>query len=158
MFWVLRYQANRDLQQHLDAFDYPEDQAVTIKIPLTLPYQLNREGFERLAGEFEYHGEFYKLVKQKLENDTLSIVCIKDHKEKQLVSTMIDFVKLSSDLPATSNMMKLLGNFLKEYDTAQGSLTIRSNSWQVDVCHCDLSFIILPAHVLVNVPPPKSFC
>src|SRR5260221_2362496 len=138
MFWGLRYQANKELQQRLDEFDYTESQAVTIKIPLTLPYQLNREGFERLAGEFEYHGEFYKLVKEKLENDTLSIVCIKDHKEKQLVSTMIDFAKLSSDLPATSSMMKLLGNFLKEYDTAQGSLTIRSNSWQVDVCHCDL--------------------
>ena len=37
-------------------------------------------GYERVNGEFEHNGEFFKLVKQKLENDTLNIVCIKDHR------------------------------------------------------------------------------
>jgi len=158
MFWGLRYQANKELQQRLDEFDYTESQAVTIKIPLTLPYQLNREGFERLAGEFEYHGEFYKLVKQKLDNDTLSIVCIKDHKEKQLVSTMIDFAKLSNDLPATSTMLKLFGNFLKEYNSVYRSEISCTDGWKADLLFSDPSFTISSATIPVLSPPPKSFC
>ncbi|MBI1766908.1 MAG: hypothetical protein HYR67_00875 [Bacteroidetes bacterium] len=157
MFWLLRYQASRELQQRLDAFDYAESQTVTIKIPLTLPYQLNSDGFERVSGEFEYHGEFYKLVKQKLENDTLKIVCIKDHKEKQLVSTMIDFTKLSNDLPATSTMLKLFGNFIKEYNSVYRSEIRCTDGWNADIFFGDPSFTIFSTIIPVHSPPPKSF-
>src|SRR4051812_47548891 len=109
MFWALRYHANEELQKHLDTNDYAAGESVVIKIPMTLPYQATSAAFERVNGEFEHKGEFYQLVKQKLENDTLSIVCIKDYKEKQIVTTMTDFTKQSNDIP-TSAAVKVLGS------------------------------------------------
>ena len=109
MFWALRYQADQELQKQLDANNYSDGESVVIKIPMTLPYQTTSAAFERINGEFEHQGEFYQLVKQKLENDTLHIVCIKDHRGKQIVTSMVDFTKQSHDLP-TSATLKVLGS------------------------------------------------
>ncbi len=158
LFLALRYQANAELQVHLDANDYPASDALTIKMPITLPYQINGAGFERLTGEFEYQGEFYKLVKQKLENDTLIVVCIKDHKEKQLVGTMADFTKMSNDLPANSTTLKLIGNFLKEYNSIDTLEMICCKGWNENIFFRDPSFAMLSPNIPVHSPPPKSIC
>src|SRR4051812_11603943 len=70
MYWGLSYQATQDLRDQLDAGEYLENQAITIALPITIPYATDRD-YERVDGEFEYKGEFYKLVKQQLKNDTL---------------------------------------------------------------------------------------
>ena len=157
MFLALRYQADMELQKHLDANDYSDSESMVIKIPITLPYQNNWTGFERVNGEFEYHGEFYQLVKQKLENDTLSIVCIRDHKEKQIVNTMVDFTRQSNDLP-TSTAAKVLGNFLKEYNSTKGFEIICCEGWNATICFNNPIFATLSPNAPVHSPPPKPFC
>jgi hypothetical protein len=156
MFWALQYQADLELHQHLDANDYSVSESVVIKIPITLPYQINGTGFERVDGKFEYQGEFYKLVKQKLENDTLSIVCIKDHREKQIVTTMVDFTKQSNDLP-TSAALKVLGSFLKEYNGTNDLKMISGDGWSTMICFNNPSFATRSPIFPVIAPPPKSF-
>jgi hypothetical protein len=157
MFWALQYQADIELQKHLDANDYADNESVVIRIPITLPYQINGTEFERVDGKFEHQGEFYKLVKQKLENDTLSIVCIKDHREKQIVATMVDFTKQSNDLP-TSAALKVLGSFLKEYN-GTNDLKIEGNAgWNTRICFSNPSFAMLSPIIPVIAPPPKSRC
>jgi len=64
-----------------------------------LPYPIQQNGFERVDGEFEYKGEYYNLVKQRLENDTLFMVCIRNHQEKRLISTMTEYANMANDLP-----------------------------------------------------------
>lgn len=157
MFWALRYQSNVELQKHLDADDYGDGEAVVLRIPITLPYQINKEEFERVNGEFEYQGEYYKLVKQKLENDTLSVVCIKNNREKQIVSTMADFTKQSNELP-TSAALKMLGSFLKEYRRSNDLQMISCDGWHVTIPFSNPSFSTLSPVFPVVAPPPKSFC
>ena len=157
VFWALRYQANMELQKQLDANDYVDGESVVIKIPITLPYQTNGADFERVNGEFEHQGEFYKLVKQKLENDTLHIVCIKDHKEKQIVTTMVNFSKQSNDLP-TSAALKVLGGFLKEYKGINSLEIISNDGWSTPIPFGNPSFATISPIFPVIAPPPKSFC
>jgi hypothetical protein len=155
LFEILSYQANRELQQHLDANDYADNETVMIKIPITLPYQPSQTEFERIAGGFEYRGEFYKLVKQRLESDTLSVVCIKDNKEKALVVAMSDFAKLSNDLPATSTTLKIIGSFLKEYDSANDLKLIGFAGWSLNIFFRMPPFLTLAPVLPVHNPPPE---
>jgi hypothetical protein len=113
--------------------------------------------FERLTGEFEHNGEFYQLIKQKLENDTLKIVCIKNHKEKQLVASMADFTKVSNDLPANTSSLKVLGNFLKEYNATGDIKIICGNGWSATQSFANPHFSVLSLVVPIESPPPQSF-
>lgn len=158
VFWLLRVQANRELQKQLDANNYHESEAITLMIPVTLPYQTNSTSYERVKGEFEFKGEYYKLVKQKLENDTLKIVCIKDYKEKQLVTSMIDFTKINNDLPATSTTIKVLGSFLKEFNAAQNLRITNQERWSKKILFSDPVYLLSSPILSIASPPPKSFC
>lgn len=157
MFWALRYQSNLELQKQLDANNFGEGEQMTIKIPMTLPYQITSAAFERITGEFEHQGEFYQLVKQKLENDTLHIVCVKDHREQQIVTSMVDFTKQSHDLP-TSAALKVLGSFLKEYNGINDLKMISFDGWNTIIPFSNPSFKTLSPIFPVIAPPPKSVC
>jgi len=116
VFLGLKYWARAEMDQRLDEENYTADETVTIKVPLTVPYNIFSQDYERASGAFEYRGEFFKLVKQKLVHDTLYIVCIKDHKEKQFHTAMTDFVKLSSDIPTSAHQtLKFYTGFIKDY-------------------------------------------
>jgi len=98
LFIGLRYKSKLDLVRRLDKQQYSEDETITLKIPISIPYQMGTE-YERIDGEIEHHGEFYRMVKQKLESDTLYIVCIKDHESKRIKQALTDYVKTFTDEP-----------------------------------------------------------
>ena len=80
VFWGLQYQAEQIAQKKLETATYAGSDEVTLAIPLSLPYPIYQEGYTRVYGNFEYQGVHYKLVKQKIENDNLIVVCFKDEK------------------------------------------------------------------------------
>src|SRR5688572_27863710 len=88
IFWLARERSNAAITYRIDSGQYTSAETITIKFPLTLPYPSTGKDYERAHGSFEHQGEFYKLVKQKLEKDTLFIVCIRDHQEKKIVDAM----------------------------------------------------------------------
>lgn len=156
MYRGLSHHANKELRQQLDAGVYGTNQTFTIKLPLTLPYQVDRS-YERVDGEFEYKGEFYKLVKQQLKNDTLYIVCLKDNHEKQLVGEMIDFIKLANDLPSTSKTVKLFGSIFKDYTSGNKlELTQLHFGWSTTFSFETKSFDALTRYASIIAPPPRK--
>src|SRR5688500_16103834 len=100
VFLGVRHHHRQELNARLDANLYQDEEIVELKIPITLPYPLQQRGFERVKGKFEHQGELYKLVKHKLENDTLHVICIKDHEEKRLEGAATKYANLSNDLPS----------------------------------------------------------
>ena len=154
MYWGLRYQATLELREQLDTGAYADSQTLTIALPLTLPYAVDRN-YERVDGEFEYRGEFYKLVKQQLKHDTLFIVCIKDIREKHLVGEMINFTRLANDLPATSKALKIFGNLLKDYAGSHSlALTEHTSGWVATYIYPALSFYPFTRYNSIASPPP----
>ena len=157
IFWGLRYQAKQDLVSRLDSDSYANDETILIRIPMTLPYPMP-VGYERVNGEFEHNGEFFKLVKQKLENDTLNIVCIRDHKEKQLFGAFKDFIKLSNDLPTTDSQhaILLLSKLLKDYGPLLDLEIISCEGWCKESSMYYQNAALLSQDRPVHSPPPKA--
>jgi len=103
VFKLLQVSAHNDLIQKLETNQYSETQTIDLKIPISLPYSISPSNdFKRVDGRFEYNGDIYKLVKQKFENDTLHIICIKDHKEKRLINHFKEYAKNTHDSPGSS--------------------------------------------------------
>ncbi len=115
-------------------------------------------GYERVNGEFEHNGEFFKLVKQKLENDTLSVVCIRDHKEKELLGAFKDFIKLSNDLPTTDSQhaIILLSKLLKDYEPLLRLKIVSCQGWCQEFSTRDRNADLLSQNFPVLSPPPKE--
>lgn len=154
VFLGLKYRNTVDLTQRLDAEDYATSETVTIKVPLAIPYYMDTE-FERIDGEIEHQGEFYRLVKQKLENDTLHIICIRDVKGKRLKQALADYVKTfshhSSDEP-----LKTVPGFIKDYIPANFTVTSSAMGWNISF---NLEALQLPLHLMslpVVSPPPEA--
>lgn len=140
----------------LDSRDYSDDETITLKIPFALPYWMDSKAYERVDGEFQHQGEFYKLVKQKLEKDTLYVVCIKDVNEKKLFLVMADYIKLSNDLPSSSGQtLKLLGSLMKDFVKSIETEIHTSQGWSQEYPFAEPFFNLLTLAFPVSSPPPE---
>lgn len=156
IFWVLRKQADDQMAQRLNADEYSDNETITFKFPFTLPYYNDWKTYERIEGEFQFHGEFYKLVKQKLQRDTLYIVCIKDYNLKRISGMANDFVKQANDLTANSKTIKLIGSFSKDYQPTVDKYFLSHPGKDMLKHKCKHIFPELITFIPVLTPPPKG--
>jgi hypothetical protein len=157
IYWYARDHFHTVILQKLDTDNYSAYESITLKIPISLPYQLNSANadFERINGSFQYKGEFYKLVKQKMKADTLYVVCIKDHHEKQLHAAMFDFMKISGDAP--SSCIKVLGGFVKDFEEASPIEIYAIRNPVLAIIYTSHQYSLLNRSVAVLSPPPQFF-
>jgi hypothetical protein len=134
VFLGLQYKNDRDMTQRLDRNDYSDAETMTIKVPISIPYALDTEEFERVDGKFEHQGEFYRLVKQRLSEDTLYVVVVKDGEDKKIDEAMTSFVKTFTDKPADNHSSsKIVISFIKDYIPQTFEVTRGSLGWESDV-------------------------
>ena len=141
----------------LDADAYSSQEVVVLTIPISLPYPIHEANYERADGELVYHGEFYHLVKQKVENDTLFMVCVKDLQQKRLERTMNEYANLANNLPAsTKHAMDLFGKLFKDY-TSTGFTTLYSPAigQKIDILFAVYEFPFTEPTLTVDSPPPE---
>jgi len=81
---------------------------IIFRIPLSIPYATNT-AYTQTSGRIMYEGKVYRLVKQKLYNDTLYLVCILDDKgtilEGMLSECTRSFSNESKGHPTESNVI-----------------------------------------------------
>jgi hypothetical protein len=147
VYWLfLGLQHNNKIAPH-EQFDsnlYDERYALTLEIPLSVPYAPDQTNFVQVNGEFEHKGEFYRLVKQRLAHDILYIVCFKDPASKQLHQSLTDYVKSFSDKPADAKSAgKIALNFQKDYCLQLFSAIHASPAWSYDLKFAYLSTLQL---------------
>jgi hypothetical protein len=158
IFVGLRYKAKKDIVHRLDNDQYQYKETITLKVPLSIPYNTDDEDYERVDGEVEYQGEFYRLVKQKLVSDTLYIVCIKDIKSKQIKQALADYVKSFTDKPADNKSQgKMQTTFIKDFLPTSFSLSASTEGWNSSLIlnRSDLSAFSNRPVTFIG-PPPKS--
>jgi hypothetical protein len=131
VFVGLKYKHSVELNQRLDQSQYGEFETVTLKVPLTIPYYGDTQ-YERVSGEIEHEGEFYRLVKQKYEKDTLYIVCIKDTETKRIKQALADYVKNFSE-HSSDNATTTVPSFIKDYINADFSFMLSSEGWKQEI-------------------------
>ncbi len=120
---LLQHQADARLEARLDQNDYDDSQLIEMRVTLTLPYQTNWAGFERIDGEIEINGIHYKYVKRKVENGQLVLLCLPDETRMRLQTARDDFFKLVNDLQHPSQNKK-------SENTHSFSFNISSEYWQ----------------------------
>jgi len=154
LFWALQSHADRQLSKQLDENANNVGDSFEIKIPLSLPYPLQQTDFQRKDGEFVYKNEHFRLVKQKLTNDTLTIVCVKDKKAQQLTNVMVEFsAKTSSD--QTDGVM-LSGKALQEYEPMDLFRLIATRGWSQSLESYSTISNLHSITLTFPSPPPRA--
>jgi hypothetical protein len=156
VFWGLQYRAEQTVQKKLEMATYAGSDEVTLAIPLSLPYPIYQDGFTRVHGSFDYQGAHYKLVKQKIENDKLIVVCIKDEKQTALGQTLSRVSKAAhhQDKPS-KDATSLLAKLIKEFQSEQSPHFGVVAGWCRDINKTEFTFAFVAVNSSINVPPPR---
>ncbi len=156
VFWALRSQAKSDLLHRLDADEYASEDIEVLTFPVTLPYPIHQNDYQRVDGEFEFNGTYFNLVKQKIENDTLFLVCVKNHQEKKLVTEMTEYSNLMNNVPAsTKHTIELFGKLFKDYTSISSPSLSCNEGWNATICFGYLNLRLLTKDYPILSPPPK---
>lgn len=157
VFLGLQYQNSMAVTRQLDADVYDESQAVTIQVPLTVPYMYNDADFKRAEGLFQYKGEFYRLIKQKYADDVLTIIAIRDSETKRINQAMSDYVMTFTDSGDDSqdSSSKLTVSFIKDYISQSIDILSVSIGWQKDVSTGNYTSNLIPTFTASVIHPPE---
>lgn len=156
LFFGLQYRNDRAMTRMFDSGTYEESQAITIKLPLTVPYLNDNPGFQRVDGKFWHGGEFYRLVKQKYAKDTLTVVCVKDPENVRIQDALSDFVKTFTDAPIENQAnAKLVFSISKDYIQESFYLETLSAGWQVEISQRDCCLQLVSTFVPTIKHPPE---
>ncbi len=156
LFWTLRTRAGHELASRLDSNNYSSEETIELKIPVSLNFPLQAQGFQRVSGTVEHLGNYYKLVKQKLENDTLYVVCIPDHNEKMLASAMKDYVQRVTETPSTSKKAaNFLSKLINDFESPFANDPVGQGGWVRQIQFLSYDPGILDHVDKIATPPPK---
>lgn len=130
--------------------------AVTLKLPLTVPYGVDSRTYEPIAGEFSHEGELYRMVMQKLHKDTLYIICVKDEAGKKLDNTLTDFVKSFADTQDDSRETPSLASSLaKDFISSTITLASIGSGWERDTIAPQPVTQLIPTFCSAVIHPPE---
>ncbi len=134
LFIGLEYRNTQEMIQKLDSENYTDSETITLKIPVAIPYSFDSPAFERVNGQFQYKGEFYRLVKQRLLSDTLLIVCVKDQQSKHIQQALTSYVTTFTDKPVDNHTnTKSFSDFGKDYFSPVFSIDHLAFGWGRDI-------------------------
>jgi len=146
-------------QSQLDNEQYSEDDLITIKTPLNLPYYSTSTGFERAYGSVEVNGMVYEYVKRRVNQDTLELLCIPNKTKAHLQSTQNAFVKLSVDGSSFPNEKKSANTFkitLPDYFQQSSEYSFASLRLTDQHYYSFNTIMIQEDHTSVKGQPPRD--
>ena len=85
------------IETKVDQKDYTDDELVSVKTVLNLPYYTSSNEFERAYGSITIDNKDYEYVKRRVHNDTLELLCIPNHDKTKLQFISNDLAKASAD-------------------------------------------------------------
>lgn len=97
LFDFLQTLNDRNFEAVIDHNLYDEKDLVTVRIPLSMPYQPSNTEFERVSGEIHFGNTIYKYVKRKIDQGDLVLLCLPDKKKTELEYGRDEFYKLANE-------------------------------------------------------------
>lgn len=94
------------LEKKLDRRDYSDDELLSIKTKLNLPYYTSSPEFERTYGSVTIDGVVYEYVKKRVYNDTLELLCLPNAAKTKLQHVRNELTKSSADGQASLPLKK----------------------------------------------------
>lgn len=103
LFDYVQQLSDARLEAALDKDQYDENDLVTIKVPLSLPYQTSWKEVERTDGEVNLDGKIYKYVKRMYYEGEMIYWCLPNTEKMQLQTARDEFFKYANDLMQNSS-------------------------------------------------------
>jgi len=85
------------IEKRLDQNGYREDELLSIKTKLNLPYYTGSSTYERAHGTVNLHGVVYTYVRQRVYHDTLELLCLPDAVKTKLQAVKNELTKSAAD-------------------------------------------------------------
>lgn len=141
----------------LDEDVYDVSKAVTLRIPIALPYQYDNADFMRVEGKFLHNGKSYRLIKQKYASDTLTVVCIEDEQDRQIQQALADVAGSYTDSAADNGTpSKSQSLFIKEYIGGGRALISSNMGWVMDLPQLFIARLQDDVFLPMIPDPPES--
>lgn len=159
VYWGLRFQTDQQLTYRLDANLYNPSETIELKIPVVLPYPIQSQGFQRVEGRFEHNGEYFRLIKHRLHNDTLYVVCIRDVETRHLVKTMKDYVQLTQGLVESfpgQKALHFLSKLVKDFCAHDEMRIMHQYGFTMLIAFSETSKDIVQTILPIHGPPPRG--
>lgn len=127
-FDYLQYSADVRIESKIQTLHEFDEYLITIKIPINLPYQTDWKDFEPASGEMVYKGITYKYVKQKVQKDTLILLCINHTERSSIDKNSCDYFKKVNDLASETNKKPTIKQPKTDYyqETKNNNLAFQS--------------------------------
>ena len=106
LFSYAQHLSDNRLEAVLDKDAYNESDLVTIKLPLSLPYQTNWKEEERTYGEITMNGKIYRYVKRMYKDGEMIYWCLPNKEKMQIQTAKDEFFKYANDLMQNSSSKK----------------------------------------------------
>ncbi|NOT75883.1 MAG: hypothetical protein HOP08_13235 [Cyclobacteriaceae bacterium] len=131
-------------------------QELIIEIPISVPYVTQEKEWEKADGQFEYQGELYKIVKQKIGLDAVLIACVKDHEGNRINQQQEELAQAFSDKPVDAKQnVKTVPGFIKEYISNIVSVKSSVVGWSLEVAYISALQSLVPTFSPSIVHPPE---
>lgn len=131
---AIDYHHNRAFVKSMDADNYDERELIQIEVPHSIPYAVEQPNFQRIDGQFQHEGEYYRLVKQRITFDSVYLVVVKDKMSKKTNKALKEYTKSLTDQPSSEKPSGKGGlNFYNDYFGSSFAIATISFGWEQDV-------------------------
>ena len=88
-----------------------------IEVPLSMPYMANQEDFQPTNTPFEKDGKYFRVIKQRYQNDTLQLIVLPDTERRVLDNTVKKWISVitEDELPQDQNISLTMNFFVIDY-------------------------------------------
>jgi hypothetical protein len=158
-FYYAEQKADVAMESRLDKNQYDESDLISLTIPLNNPYQIEQTRFERINGEVNFQGKTYKLVKRKVTDGNLVLLCMPDTRKMVLKKAKTEFGNAASGLTSNSKNSPRSGtqknfsgsDYLKEF----ASLEIGKSEQKLFIYHPFHSIYFADPQIAAPGKPPQ---
>jgi len=98
----MQSQTDACLEEKVDNNRYDEQDLISIKTKLDLPYYTSSPQFERAYGSITINGTSYQYVKRRVYKDTLELLCIPNQAKTKMQSLKNEITTAFADGQATT--------------------------------------------------------
>lgn len=100
---LLQRDADQAITSVINEETYGQDNLVSLKVPVSLPYYTNSEQFQHISGEISIDGNLYRYVKRRIYQDSIEYLCLRDPESTRLQGARDQFFQLAYNLEAFKN-------------------------------------------------------
>jgi hypothetical protein len=136
--------------------EYSGSDAIIIKLPLSLPYSTNDDSYETADGKILFNNETYRIVKKRMTNDTVFIVCVRDQIEGKIRMQMNDLAKSQTDSPQNHKQASTSFSCVKVYLATSCSLGNISAPWTIEIGYRSTQFQYTYLFESFILQPPQA--